>query len=51
MMGLLHSMDDLNLNAANEISWFAQLYHGMAAYEITNVITDFITSVSFIKIN
>ena len=46
MLSSLHSFDDLNLNAANEISNYTQFYHGLAAYEITEVIIDFITSVS-----
>ena len=46
MLSSLHSFDDLNLNLANEISYYTQIYHGLAAYEITEVIIDFITSVS-----
>ena len=46
MLSSLHSFDDLNLNAATEISYYTQVYHGLAAYEITEVIIDFITSVS-----
>jgi len=42
----LRSFEDLNKDMATEISWFAMMYHGVAADEITNVITDFITSVS-----